>query len=342
MVKTRTLCVLILCLILAASTAMAEPFWATVNNPNPTDRLNLRAKPNASAVSYGKYYNGTQVRVLSGPDSGWCRVQVGLGNGVCDIEGYMNSDYLAFGSQAAAVRDARPVVALTDGGRDIPLLSFHSGSCMGKVKSGEQVTVLGVGMQYLHVVTQDGTCGMAPVALATSKLVFSDGENNAGDRAEDTAVWAMVSNPNPADRLHLRAKPSASAVSYGKYYNGVPVLVLSGPDRGWCRVRVGLGNGVCDIEGYMNSEYLAFGDEIAAVRDAQPTVTLKNGDRDINLLSFHSGSKVGKVRSGETATVLGVGSRYLHVITEHADCGMVPIEYATPKLTYSNAQEKKK
>ena len=338
--KLRVLCVLLLCLILAASSAMAEAFWATVNNPNPADRLNLRAEPNATAVSYGKYFNGTPVLVLSGPENGWCRVQVGLGNGVCDIEGYMKSNYLAFGSQAVSVRDARPVVTLSDGGRDIPLLSFHSGSCVGRVKSGAQATVLGVGMQYLHVVTQDGTCGMVPANLATPRLAFASEQSDAGDRAEGTVVWAMVSNPNPADRLHLRAKPSTSAVSYGKYYNGVPVLVLSGPENGWCRVRVGLGNGVCDIEGYMKSEYLAFGDEVMAVRDEQPTVTLKNGNRDIDLLSFHSGSKVGRVKSGEQATVLGVSSKYLHVITEHADCGLVPFEYATPRLTYSNAGKK--
>ncbi|MGN0996168.1 MAG: hypothetical protein ACI4PG_04625 [Candidatus Ventricola sp.] len=337
--KLRMLCVLILCLTLIGSAAMAEAFWATVNNPNPADRLNLRAKPSASAVSYGKYYNGVPVLVLSGPENGWCRVRVGLGNGVCDIEGYMKSEYLAFGSQAAAVRDARPVLTLTDGGRDIPLRSFHSGSCVGKVKSGAQVTVLGVGMQYLHVVTQDGTCGMVPANLAAPRLAFANEKTSAGEHAEDMAVWAMVSNPNPADRLHLRAKPSTTAVSYGKYYNGVPVLVLSGPENGWCRVRVGLGNGVCDIEGYMKSAYLAFDDEAVTVQDAQPTVTLNNGNRDIDLLSFRSGSKVGKVKSGEQATVLGVSAKYLHVITEHADCGLVPIEYATPRLTYSNAKK---
>lgn len=341
LMKLRVLCMLLLCLILAASSAMAEAFWATVNNPNPTDRLNLRATPNATAVSYGKYFNGTPVLVLSGPEDGWCRVQVGLGNGVCDIEGYMKSDYLTFGSQAAAVRDMRPMVTLKDNGRDIRLLSFYSGSCIGKVRSGEQATVLGVGTQYLHVVTQDGTCGMVPANLATPRLTFSNEETNTATGAEDTVMWATVNNPNPMDRLHLRAKPNTSSVSYGKYYSGVPVLVLSGPDHGWCRVRVGLGNGMCDIEGYMKSEYLAFGNEAMEVRDEQPTVTLKNGNRDIDLLSFHSGSKVGKVKSGERATVLGVSSKYLHVITEHAECGLVPIQYATPKLTYSNAGQDK-
>ena len=88
--KMRVLCVLILCLMLAASSAMAEAFWATVNNPNPADRLNLRAKPSASAVSYGKYYNGVPVLVLSGPENGWCRT-VYQGT-----EGYVMSSFLTF------------------------------------------------------------------------------------------------------------------------------------------------------------------------------------------------------------------------------------------------------
>ena len=52
------------------------------------------------------------------------------------------------------------------------LRDFHSGSCVGKVQSGTQVTVLGVGTKYLHVLTDDGTCGMALLDCATPRLEF--------------------------------------------------------------------------------------------------------------------------------------------------------------------------
>jgi hypothetical protein len=64
---------------------------------------------------------------------------------------------------------------------------------------------------------------------------------------------AVVNNPNPQDRLHLRVLPSASSASLGKYYNGVEVLVLLDDGTSWLRVRVG------DTVGYMARTYLRVG-----------------------------------------------------------------------------------
>ena len=67
----KLLCALLLlsllltcCAALADGGALAPGSIAYVNNPNPTDRLNLRTKPSAQSVSLGKYYNGTWVTVL--------------------------------------------------------------------------------------------------------------------------------------------------------------------------------------------------------------------------------------------------------------------------------------
>lgn len=132
----------------------------------------LRAEASSEAISYGKYYNGTQVELLSGPKNGWYRVRVGAGNGVCDVEGYMLAKYLAVGNAAGAVQDARPRVTLSSSSGSVLLRDFHSGGCVGKVQSGRQVTVLGVGIKYLHVLTDDGTCGMALLDCATPRLEF--------------------------------------------------------------------------------------------------------------------------------------------------------------------------
>ena len=51
----------------------------------------------------------------------------------------------------------------------------------------------------------------------------------------DRSDWATVSNPNPADRLHLRAEPSRDAASLGKYYNGTPVQVLEQQETKTCK-----------------------------------------------------------------------------------------------------------
>ena len=74
----------------------------------------------------------------------------------------------------------------------------------------------------------------------------------------DQSAYALVHNPNPEDRLHLRAKPEKGSHSYGMCYNRTPVLVL---ERGetWTKVQIGRG-GMC-LTGYMMTKYLAFDEE---------------------------------------------------------------------------------
>lgn len=70
--------------------------WATPASANPADRLHLRAAPRRDAVSLGKYYNGTPLRVLERMGD-WTQVDV-LG-----VEGYMMTKFLAFGDDAGNV-----------------------------------------------------------------------------------------------------------------------------------------------------------------------------------------------------------------------------------------------
>jgi len=62
---------------------------------------------------------------------------------------------------------------------------------------------------------------------------------------------AMVNNPGPEDKLHLRSGPSRDSRSLGKYYNGSFVTILEYTDNEWARVDI-LG-----VEGYMMHKYLA-------------------------------------------------------------------------------------
>ena len=81
--------------------------------------------------------------------------------------------------------------------------------------------------------------------------------------ALDSTDWAVVNNPSPEDRLHLRASPNQDAASYGKYYNRTPVRIREYGDD-WCAVTV------CGLDGYMMTKYLAFGTDMAAVDYAGP------------------------------------------------------------------------
>lgn len=91
-------------------------------------------------------------------------------------------------------------------------------------------------------------------------------------QAVDSAGWAVVHNPDPGDRLHLRAKPDRQADSLGKFYNGTPLRVLE--TRGeWCRVRLGEGQ---TMEGWMMKKYLSFGAEMQRVDSAFPDLIVRD------------------------------------------------------------------
>lgn len=94
---------------------------------------------------------------------------------------------------------------------------------------------------------------------------FSDLDGAAPDL--DQTGWAVVNNPDPADRLHLRAEASKSGDSMGKFYNGTPVRVLR--QKGdWTEVQIGFGTTA--RTGWMMTKYLSFGADMDTVDDAFP------------------------------------------------------------------------
>ncbi|MDD3336020.1 MAG: SH3 domain-containing protein [Eubacteriales bacterium] len=87
--------------------------------------------------------------------------------------------------------------------------------------------------------------------------------------------WAIVRNPNPQDRLHLREKPDKTARSLGKYYSGTPVRVLESVGA-WTRVNIG---GI--VEGWMMTEYLSFQQPYVVSLNAMPELYFKNGSAEL-------------------------------------------------------------
>lgn len=71
--------------------------------------------------------------------------------------------------------------------------------------------------------------------------------------------YAMVCNPNPADRLNLRKTPAKDSKSLGKYYNGTIVKILNDKNNGWVEVDIE------GITGYFMKDFLAYGEAIHQV-----------------------------------------------------------------------------
>lgn len=116
--------------------------------------------------------------------------------------------------------------------------------------------------------------GMRIGSFAGQDLFSADLNTLLTDTASalNRSGWAVVNNPDPADRLHLRVSADRDSASLGKFYSGTPVQVLSRGDK-WCRVSVGLGEGA--LTGWMMTAYLTFGGEMDGVKAAFPQLCLR-------------------------------------------------------------------
>ena len=103
-----------------------------------------------------------------------------------------------------------------------------------------------------------------------TKLPFAEFPTSYAQAVQqlDNTNWAVVNNPKPTDRLHLREKPDRKSVSLGKFYNRTPVYVDE--IRGeWAHVTIGR-----DLSGWMMTKYLAFGADMDKVKCAFPQLSL--------------------------------------------------------------------
>lgn len=131
----------------------------------------------------------------------------------------------------------------------------------------------------------------------------------------DTSCYALVNNPNPADRLHLRTKPEKGAASLGKFYNRTPVWVLS-VEGEWAHVYVG---GVRGLEGYMMAEYLSMGGENPQVKCAFETLSMIEEVEAVPLLDApdrRNGRVVCDLTADQDYEIVGVaGEDWLVIMT---------------------------
>ena len=141
---------------------------------------------------------------------------------------------------------------------------------------------------------------------------------------------AVVNNPNPNDRLHLRVSPSTTAASMGKYYNGAPLMILEYRDDGWMKVGVGYpGDGKPTYQGYMLAKYVTnfFGGAADKVKSAMPEYMATSTEWELYSKPSKSASHT-TYCYGEEIRLMGFTDTWWHILImrngmEHAS-GFVP------------------
>jgi uncharacterized protein YgiM (DUF1202 family) len=141
---------------------------------------------------------------------------------------------------------------------------------------------------------------------------------------------AVVNNPNPQDRLHLRVSPSTTSTSLGKYYNGAPVMILEYRDDGWLKVGVGCPvEGTPTYQGYMLEKYLTnfFNGAADRVKSAMPEYMATSTEWKL----YNTPSKSASYTTygyGEEIRLMGFTDTWWHILimrngTDYAS-GFVP------------------
>lgn len=147
----------------------------------------------------------------------------------------------------------------------------------------------------------------------------------------DRTNWAVVNNPNPTDRLHLRTEPDRKSVSLGKFYNRTPVYVDE--IRGdWAHVTIGR-----DLSGWMMTDYLAFGADMEKVACAFPQLTVKEAYQEYGADEFVYEYRVFTVpdlsadtmrwHSGESYYLIGMAGNFYIIMNSEEEIAYIPQEW---------------
>lgn len=140
----------------------------------------------------------------------------------------------------------------------------------------------------------------------------------------DRTGLAVVCNPDPNDRLHLRTKPSREADSLGKFWNGTPVRVLDERD-GWCQVEIGTDG---RLIGWMMKKYLVTGAKMDQVTPRFSQQTLRGDKAETETHIYTDPSLKVRYCTHSGWELMGVVDDRLYVVvTDEGETGYAPMEW---------------
>jgi uncharacterized protein YgiM (DUF1202 family) len=261
---------------------------AVVNNPVPTQFLNLRVSPSYTAPVIGIFYNGTPVNVLS-ESGGWCYVLV---NG---LYGYFRIEFLSFSGGGAA---GTATVYSSNGGR----VNMRSGpsytySVLTQLSPGTVVTVLMKGAMFWQIST-GGTMGFMESSFLRTGKDPSPPPSPGG--SANATVKASA-------RLNLREQTSTSSRVLGQYPGGTAVQVRAQGTQ-WCAVTVPS----TGAKGYMMTRYLT----LRGMPEVPTKIVRNPSGSYVNLRSApskHAGGVRVRVPHNSIVTIIAPGNEWTQV-----------------------------
>ncbi|MGI6695024.1 MAG: SH3 domain-containing protein [Christensenellales bacterium] len=275
---------------------------AVVNNPVPSQFLNLRQYPSYSAPVLGIYYNGAVATVISSAD-GWYYVEID------GQRGYFRGEFLSFtggggGGGGGGAPGSTATVHSSNGGR----VNLRSGpgydyNVIGSFAPGTVVTVYSREGRFWFVSAHGASGYMDRNFLRDGSIPYPP--SPPGPAPIPGTTNAIVT-PRKGS-LNLREQASTSSRVVGSYPGNTAVNVTK-QGLTWCRVSIPSAG----TSGYMMTRYLTlYG------LPAVPTLRVRHPQRSyVNLRTSPSqayGNVTLRVPHGSTVTVLTPGGEWTQV-----------------------------
>ncbi len=300
---------MILCVLLAVSAlAGAAEKWGVVYNPDPADRLNLRAKPDSGSSSRGKYYTGVLVELLGKEEDGWYPVRIGA------MEGYMSAEFIVVGDETEEIEPAMPTVSVRSAnGVTLYATSGFSGPSKEKYPDGSKALVYGVGGRWLHVRMEDGAEGFISDDQTLPRITFSSAK-------ADVIAWqnkAVLHHTKAGNKVSLYVGPDTQTGVLLRFYSGVVAELVSAEQNGWYEVSID------GMEGYVQSRYLVAGSDSIAKELDETRLAVLTEDTDLYEEMSRSSDTIEELDEDDLVRVYGGTGRWLYVSTESGDMGFV-------------------
>jgi len=286
-----------------AASNQVSVMTGVVNNPIPTQFLNLRQYPSLSAPVLGIYYNGATFSVLSSTDD-WYHVNI-----YGQVGYFMKNFVKVNGGNAAKTAFISAPNAGKTNLRSAP--SKKDSTIIGQYSNGTQVQILLEGNQFYRV-SVNGRVGYMDKTLLKNIAAVQPSSPSAGTTPSTpntskpaTKGYAYVNNPRATQVLNLRQEPSATSRVIAQYKNGVRFHVIAAGET-WCKV---YGSATGNI-GYMMTRYLTLNGTESTSK------TIQNGNTYVNFRSrpTTSGSTIySRLYSGTPVTVLTPGDTWTQV-----------------------------
>lgn len=302
------------------NTGITRPFSESQMYPS----VPLFDAPSAQAKQIMHYYRAVEADVL-GEQNGFVQIRIG------NVTGYMKREDIALGVEKADLHPYHGHPGMTRAqfpNRDV-VLREHAESdsnMIGQIETGKYVTVIGItpDEQWLHVFDGAKSSGYEDDYNPDADDVTYGFMAISQVTQTDNLRSALIANPNPSDRLHLRATPSKNGESLGKYYNGLEVEFLFGSENesAWRYVTIE------GVVGYVNSGYLNYASD-ARMTHLVPLATVQgtNGGLTLRETPSTNAASIAVYDNGAVVEVMAVLDRWAHVRTQEGLCGFMQLKH---------------